>query len=101
MPAVKEKPAKKTAKKEVTAREPKDLTPNMIRVLDCLKDGTVRTATEIAEATDIKKGKRLPDIVAKGYIAESPPKEGERGKKFKITSAGKKALEKAKKEQSK
>ena len=84
---------------EKAPRVPKDLTPNMIKVLEDVRDGIVKTASEIAESTGILKGKRLPELVEKTYLIEIPPKEGERGKKFKITAAGRKALDKALKEQ--
>ena len=111
----KKAPAKKTAPKEKAAkqstkeaaepkaprtpREPKDLTPNMVKVLEALRSGEVMTATEITEATEIEKGRRLPELVEKGYITEMIPEEGKRGKRFKITATGRKALDKALKEQ--
>lgn len=98
----KEKVEKEKEPKEKTPREPKDLTPNMVKVLnDLYNAGSARTASEIALSTSILKGKRLPQLVEKGYLVEFPPKEGERGKKFKITAAGRKALDKALKEQAK
>lgn len=84
---------------EKAPRIPKDLTPNMIKVLSDLTSGLARTASEIALSTGILKGKRLPELVEKTYLIEIPPKEGERGKKFKITAEGRKALNKALKEQ--
>lgn len=72
------------------------LTPNMIRVLDCMTDGEEKTASQIAEATGIMKGKRLPELVELGYLKELVPEESMgRGKRFVITDDGREALEKA------
>jgi len=94
-------PAKEAAepKKERAPREPKDLSPNMIRVLEALKGGDIMTASALAEATGIAKGKRIPELVEKGYLTELVPEEGIRGKRFKLTAPGRKALEKALKEE--
>jgi DNA-binding MarR family transcriptional regulator len=103
MPKTAELPVKKgkvakEEKKEQTPREPKDLTPNMMKVLDSLKSGSVLTAAEISSSTGIDKGRRLPELVEKGYLQELVAEEGKRGKRFKITPVGRKALEKALKE---
>ena len=105
MPSVKNEPKEKKAKKETepkqerAPREPKDLTPNMVKVLEALKSGTVLTASGITEATGIDKGRRLPELVEKGYLQELVPEEGSRGKRFKLTAPGRKALDRALKEQ--
>ncbi len=71
------------------------LTPNMIKVLQLMEDGEVRTASEIAVATEILKGKRLPELVQLGALEELVPDEGKRGKRFQITDSGKEQLAKA------
>lgn len=106
MPTATKKPAakaKKTtkstkkapAKKAAAPREPKDLTPNMVKVLECLKDRSIKTASEISDKTGIVKGRRLPELVEKGYLKEMVPEEGKRGKRFQLTANGRKALDKA------
>lgn len=75
------------------------MTPNMIRVLEVMVDGGERTSSQLAEATGILKGKRLPEMVELGYLSELVAEEGSgRGKRFVITDAGKDALAKAKTE---
>lgn len=90
---------KAKATKERKPRKPRDLTPNMIEVLKALKGGSIMTASEISEVSGVLKGRRLPELVEKKYINEMVPEEGKRGKRFKIMAAGKKALDKALKEQ--
>jgi hypothetical protein len=72
------------------------LTPNMIKVLEAMDDGNIRTASEIADSTGIQKGKKLPQIVEGGLLEELVPEEGVRGKRFKITAKGREELKKAK-----
>ena len=99
-PVKKAAPKKEAAEpKERAPREPKDLSPNMTRVLEALKGGDVMTATGITEATGITKGRRLPELVEKGYVTEMVPEEGVRGKRYKLTAPGRKALDKALKEE--
>lgn len=75
------------------------LTPNMVKVLECMADGEEKTASQIANATGILKGKRLPELVEAGFLSELLPEESiGRGKRFVITDAGRDALEKAKSE---
>jgi hypothetical protein len=76
-------------------KAPNGLTPNMIKVLQSMTDGAERTAAGIAEATDILKGKRIPQIVELGCLEELVPEEGQRGKRYVITDLGRTELEKA------
>ena len=97
----KKTPAKKVeTKKRVSRKTFNELSQNMMKVLESLKGGE-KTAREITENTGIVKGRRLPELVEKGHVSEMVPVEGKRGKRFKILASGRKALDKALKEQSK
>lgn len=88
------KAKKATAKKAPAAKRENGVTPNMVKVLGVLKSGKEYTARELADKTGIVKGKRLPQLVEMGLAKELVPEEGERGKRFVITAAGRKALTK-------
>jgi len=76
-------------------KTPNGLTPNMVKVLSSMTDGAERSAAQIAEATGIFKGKRIPQIVELGCLEEMVPEEGQRGKRYVITDKGREELEKA------
>ena len=71
------------------------LTPKMVRLLKVMADGVARGSAELADLSDIAKGKPFPEMYDMGIIDITVPDEGERGRRFSITDKGREALEKA------
>ena len=101
--AAKKPAAKKTAKAKKPAAEKKtgkksgDLTPNQTATLKALakvKTKVGLTRKELQKAIDATTT-GYPILIAKGYVVDQEPVEGERAKRYAITSKGKSEAEKA------